>query len=103
MISGVVASIRWQYYEAAAINGYTISRDKETREWSVIGNIIAADAFKLSQSPLMLVVPFKGGKWQWPIRGKLPRTSGPFAVKLGQPLERSFYVHAYSQAGNRPY
>ena len=87
MVSGVVASIRWAYYDAAAINGYTVTRDKDTREWSVSANIVIADAFKLSQRPLYLVVPYKGGCWMWRIRDPVPLVRGPFFARLSDPIE----------------
>ena len=86
-VTGVVASIRWAYYTAAAVNGYTVTRDPVTREWSATGTIVLADAFKLSQRPLVFVAPFKGGEWTWPIVDPVPRVTGPFFVKLGTPRE----------------
>lgn len=82
-ISGVVASIKWASYTAAAVNSYTVTRDPVTRAWSATGILVIADAFKLSQRPLTFVAPFKGGEWHWPIVDPLPRVAGPFRVRLG--------------------
>jgi hypothetical protein len=86
-ITGVVASIRWAYYTAAAVNGYTVMRDPVTRAWSVTGTIVLADAFKLTQRPLKFVAPHAKGEWVWPIEGAVPRVAGPFLAKLGNPIE----------------
>jgi len=86
-ITGVVASIRWAYYTAAAVNGYTVTRDPVTRAWSVTGTIVLADAFKLTQRPLKFVAPHAKGEWVWPIDSPVPRVPGPFMAKLGNPIE----------------
>lgn len=86
-ITGVVASIRWAYYTAAAVNGYTVTRDPVTRAWSVTGTIVLADAFKLTQRPLKFVAPHAKGEWVWPIESPVPRVAGPFLAKLGNPIE----------------
>lgn len=74
--------IRWAYYEAAAIHGYSITRADQ--QWTVTGQIVDADPFKLSQRPLLLVVPFTGGAWTWPILDP-PASRGPFTSRLGPP------------------
>jgi hypothetical protein len=86
-ITGVVASIRWAYYTAAAVNGYTVTRDPVTRAWSVTGTIVLADAFKLTQRPLKFVAPHAKGEWVWPIESPVPRVAGPFLAQLGNPIE----------------
>ena len=86
-ITGVVASIRWAYYTAAAVNGYTVTRDPVTKAWSVTGTIVLADAFKLTQRPLKFVAPHAKGEWVWPINSPVPRVAGPFMAKLGNPIE----------------
>jgi hypothetical protein len=86
-ITGVVALIRWAYYTAAAVNGYTVTRDPVTRAWSVTGTIVMADAFKLTQRPLKFVAPHATGEWVWPIESPMPRVAGPFMAKLGAPIE----------------
>jgi hypothetical protein len=91
-ITGVVASIRWADYTAAAVNGYTVTRDPVTRAWSVTGTIVLADAFKLTQRPLRFVAPHAHGQWVWPIETPVPRQAGPFMAKLGNPIEDG-YVH----------
>ena len=103
MITGTVATIRWGYFEAAAINGYQLTRDKDSRQWFVTGEIVIADAFKLSQSPLRLVVPHAHGQWIWPIVSAVPRRTGHFSAELGKPISKaSINVHVDPQAGIRP-
>jgi hypothetical protein len=66
-IKGVVGRIEWGYFAAAAINGYTV-QPLEDGGWSLTGTIVAFDAFKLRQKPLIFVAPHKDGEWRWPIR-----------------------------------
>lgn len=91
-VTGVVASIRWRYYTAAAVNGYTVTRDPLTKAWSVTGTIVLADAFKLTQRPLRFVAPHAHGEWVWPIETPVPPQAGPFRATLGHPIEDG-YVH----------
>jgi len=86
-ITGVVASIRWADYTAAAVNGYTATRDPVTKAWSVTGLLVIADAFKLTQRPLRFVAPFTGGEWTWPILDPVPCVAGPFRARLGRRTE----------------
>jgi hypothetical protein len=104
VIAGTIATVRWAYYNAAGINGYQITKDPVTGEWSVTGTMLLADAFKLSRSPLLFVVKRNNREWVWPILGPMPRQAGPFAVKLGKPLEDSnAYVLSYQASGNAPH
>ena len=99
MLTGIVASIRWTYFNAAAINGFTITRDKDTRQWEISGHIVIADPFKLTQQPLYLRVPHKHGYWEWPIVSAVPRHCGPFVAALGAPRQtRTTNVHVDTQA-----
>jgi hypothetical protein len=86
-ITGTVARVEWSYYVAATVNGYTVWRDKDTRQWFASGTIVDADAFKLSRRPLMFVAPFKGGAWRWTITGDAPTGRGPFTARLAPPFE----------------
>ena len=66
-IRGVVGQIKWSYYIAAAIHGYTVKRDKETKAWSLVGTVVTSDAFKMAQRPLEFVAPTQKGDWRWTI------------------------------------
>jgi len=66
VIRGVVGQIKWSYYVAAAINGYTVSRGPDG-QWSVRALVVHADKLKMSQKPLIFVAPHQHGEWRWPI------------------------------------
>jgi hypothetical protein len=85
-ISGVVGHVKWAYYTAAAVNGYKVTRSADNR-WSLRGTIVLADAFKLSQRPLMFVAPTEKGEWRWPIVD-LQIISGELTAQLGPPQEQ---------------
>lgn len=71
MLRGVVGIVKWSYYNAAAIDGYTVTRDKRTGFWSMTARVVMSDPFKLRQKPLIFVAPFMTphGKqsWEWRI------------------------------------
>lgn len=87
-IRGVVGHIRWAYYTAAAIEGYTVTRSK-TGQWSLQATVALADAFKIAQRPLFFVAKHKYGEWQWPISSlDYDSRLGPnLRATLGNPLE----------------
>lgn len=64
-IRGVVGHIKWAYYVAAALHGYTVQRNKDTGAWSLRGTVVVSDAFKLRQRPLEFVAPLEKGEWRW--------------------------------------
>lgn len=66
-IRGVVGQIKWSYYIAAGIHGYTVKHDKKRGLWSLIGTVVVSDAFKMAQRPLEFVAPHKKGAWRWAI------------------------------------
>lgn len=65
-IRGVVGRIEWGYFNAAAINGYTVQRQADG-SWALRGTVVTFDAFKIRQRPLIFVAPHKDGEWRWPI------------------------------------
>jgi hypothetical protein len=76
-IRGVVGRIEWGYFSAAAINGYTVQQLADG-SWSLSGTVVAFDAFKIRQRPLVFVAPHKDGEWRWPIRStELGEGHGP--------------------------
>jgi hypothetical protein len=83
-IRGVVGQVKWSYYIAAGIHGYTVQRD-QAGAWSLRGAVVVSDAFKLSQRPLVFVAPHAKGEWRWPIIG-LEIQGGSLTAALG-PLE----------------
>ena len=83
MISGVVGQIKWSYYIAAAIHGYTVTREGP-RAFLVRGTVVMSDPFKLSQRPLVFVAPHAKGEWRWPILDFELR-DGVVTARLGAP------------------
>lgn len=83
-ISGVDAHIRWAYYKAASLNGYTVTRAGQ--QWSVRGVVVLADSFKMTQRPLLFVATHAKGEWRWPILSH-ELHEGHFTAQLGPPLE----------------
>lgn len=64
----MVAHIYWGYHVAAALHGFTVEREKEKgAPIRLRGTVVSSDAFKLAQSPLLLVVPHAGGGWRFTI------------------------------------
>ena len=101
VLRGDTATIRWAYYNAAGISGYTLTKDPVTKEWSATGTMLIADPFKLSRSPLLFVIKRNSREWIWPILGPIPCQAGPFSIRLGKPLEDSnAYVLANQASGN---
>jgi hypothetical protein len=83
-IRGRVAAVKWAYYTAAAVEGYTVTHDPATG-WTVTGTLVpgAVDAYKIAQRPLFFVAPFKRGAWRWEIRTFTRRDGGGFVASLG--------------------
>jgi hypothetical protein len=48
--------------------------------------VVLADAFKMSQQPLMFVAPTERGEWRWPILS-VTVTDGALTASLGPPVE----------------
>lgn len=84
-IRGVKAVIKWSYYHAAAIEGYAVTRNRATGAWSLRGTVVAHDAFKLKQKPLVFVAPHDKGAWYWPIE-EMSLQDGVVTAQLGNPI-----------------
>jgi hypothetical protein len=87
-MTGVVGQIKWAYYVAAAINGYTVTRNGRGADatWALTGTVVMADSFKMSQRPLRFVAPHDKGEWVWPIT-TLDVQNGQLTAQLGPPIE----------------
>jgi len=81
-ITGVVGSVTWGYYTAAAIHNYTVTR--RDASWTLTATVVLSDAFKLSQRPLRFVAPHAHGEWAWPI-DTLTIADGALTATLGPP------------------
>jgi len=76
-VRGVVGQVRWGYYDAARLEGYTAQRDPKTQRWSLRARVVpgSANAFNMRQRPLRFIAPYvipaKAGKpelkrqWEW--------------------------------------
>src|SRR5688572_22010805 len=89
VINGVVGHIKWSYYVAAAINGYTVTRDGQ--QWTLRGTVVVSDAYKLAQRPLIFLAPHSKGVWSWPIE-QIEMSRGQVTATLGQPDENNGVV-----------
>ena len=69
VIRGVIGQIRWGYFNAAAIDGYTVTRTgpKQRPIWTLGGRVAISDAYKMRQRPLVFVALHERGDWTWPI------------------------------------
>jgi hypothetical protein len=82
MLRGIVGRVKWQYYTAAAINGYTVTRIAGGG-LSLVGTVVMRDAFKLAQRPLTFEAPHAKGIWAWPILAYTLTESGRLTATLG--------------------
>lgn len=89
-IRGRVAVVKWSYFNAGAVEGYTVTHDKR-EGWTVTASFVpgAVDPFKMAQRPLFFVAPFKRGSWRWEIRTLTMLDAGRFIATLGPMSEES--------------
>jgi hypothetical protein len=87
MLTGVVGLIKWHYYTAAAINGYTVTRNKAGTVWALTATVVSADAFKMAQTPLTFVAKHAKGEWRFPIVSpvSVQRDTYQLTATLGPP------------------
>jgi hypothetical protein len=89
VIRGVVGHIKWHYYTAAAINGYTVTRSKDRKQWALTATVVLSDAFKMAQRPLTFVAKHAKGEWRWPILAvAVNRDTQQLTAQLGPPQEQ---------------
>jgi hypothetical protein len=85
VLSGVIGSIKWGHYTAAAIHGYTVTpTDKTLTAWTLTATVVLADAFKMAQTPLVFTAKHAKGEWRWPIK-TLTRSEASLTATLGPP------------------
>jgi hypothetical protein len=90
MLTGVVGHIKWHYYIAAAINGYTVTRSKDGRQWALTATVVLSDAFKMAQTPLTFVAKHAKGEWRFPIVAfEVQRDTQQLTARLGPPQEKT--------------
>ena len=81
-VQGVVGIVKWNYYNAAAIEGYALKRNADKRTWTLRARVVMTDRFKLSQKGLMFVAPHARGQWRWPIE-EFNIADGIMTARLG--------------------
>lgn len=88
MLRGVVGLIKWSYYTAAQIEGYTVTRTKAGTVWTLTATVVLSDAFKMAQRPLTFVAKHAKGAWTFPIVSfALNRDTHQLTATLGPPQE----------------
>jgi hypothetical protein len=85
MLTGVVGYIRWAYYTAAQLEGYTVTRNKAGTVWSLTAMVVLSDAFKMAQRPLTFVATHKKGEWRFPIVSLTVDLNSRLTATLGPP------------------
>jgi hypothetical protein len=83
-VRGLAGVIRWGYFDAARVDGWTVTRTTET--WTLAARIVSADPFKLTQRPLMFVAAHQQGAWHWPIE-RCEIAEGAIRARLGPPVD----------------
>ena len=81
-LSGVEGAVRWGYHSAAILGAWSISRT-ETAAVVLTATVAQADAFRLSQRPIVFVAHHAKGTWRWPI-ASLQVTGASLTAVLGQ-------------------
>jgi len=96
-LAGVKGAIRWHYYNAAAIEGYTVTCSLDGQRWSLTATVVLSDAFKMAQAPLTFAAMHtKKGldgtcvvktEWRWRILSLSPidPTTKQLTARLGPP------------------
>jgi hypothetical protein len=64
-ITGLVAEVWWGYHKAASLGSWSFSRTRGQAGGALTATVIDSDAFKLTQSPLTVVIPAKPQAWRW--------------------------------------
>jgi hypothetical protein len=89
---GAVGHLRWAYYAAAVLEGYTV--DKTDQVWTLEAHVMQRDAFKLTQRPLVFVAPYRtraadgsprAAEWRWPVLSFTISPTGHLVARLGAP------------------
>ena len=71
LVRGRDAQIRWAYYVAAGVEGWTLlqqpPRPGVRPKWSLSARIVGSDKFKMAQRPLLFVTVVREKRWVFPI------------------------------------
>lgn len=82
-VTGVVGRVKWSYYVAAAINGYTLAHTHATGAWRLKANVVMADSFKMKQRPLVFEAAHAKGAWRFPVE-EFDIQDGVMHARLGK-------------------
>jgi hypothetical protein len=86
MLTGRIGYLKWQYYTAAQVEGYTVTRNKAGTVWALTATVVLSDAFKMAQTPLTFVATHAKGEWRWPIRSHVVNAdTHQLTAQLGPP------------------
>ncbi len=69
-LRGTKGAVLWGYREAVVLRSWTISQDKKSKAWRLVGAPERVDAFQARQSPLIFTAPrekSRNGFWMWPV------------------------------------
>jgi hypothetical protein len=90
LLRGQQAQIRWAYYVAAGVEGFTLLQQPPPKaspfvrtKWTLSARIVGSDAFKMAQRPLLFVTTVKEKRWLFQIEefriagDRLTATLGP--------------------------
>ena len=86
-IRGVVAQVKFNYFTAAAVEGYSVVReDVKGAAWTATGRVVLSDPYLLTLRPLLFIAPVKGGAFRWPVNA-IEVVDGRLVAKLGPRLQ----------------
>jgi starvation-inducible outer membrane lipoprotein len=98
---GTTGQVKYAYHTAARITGWVLTVHKETRAVTVAATVDTADAYFLTQTPLVLLLVTRRGVSRWPIT-RCQVIDRQFHADLGT-LEKKGtrdYEHPYSTSGD---
>lgn len=78
VLTGREARLCWGFLPAATVHDWTLTRTEDG--WSLTGRITDAHTFRLSQQPLVFVIPTHAVRW--PV-GTLQMTDAMLTASLG--------------------
>jgi len=80
-LKGPVAELRWSYRRAASLGAWSL--DATGDRGRLTAQVLKADAYQVSQRPIVFVVPRPGGHvWRWPVT-ELSITGTTLSASLG--------------------
>lgn len=65
-IKGVTGTLQWGYHRAASVTHYAVARGVDGR-FTLTATVDQADAYRVSQRPLVFVATTALGAWKWPV------------------------------------